>query len=162
MRELRQHIFVHPWIKVGNGLELLNAEEGIKEELIIRSFVNVDVQHGLESLITFGIFAHRTVVDWISLVGIVMLRQNLPCPIEYVLGVILKQVDDVHVEFFVPLDRFLIMKDRRSQLTMLNIHILESESILFIAELIIKHFLHINPFNIKQHNQHFIVSSIKN
>lgn len=63
----------------------------------------MDIQHGFESFEAFGVFAHACVVDWVTLVLVILLGQDGAVAGEQVVRVLLEDADHLAREFEVPL-----------------------------------------------------------
>jgi len=121
------------------------------------STIEINGENGLKRLVALGIFAHRTIMNRISTI-LVLLSQYLSAPLDDILGVLLEQVEDSDVEVLVSLQRISVMEDRARQVTVLDVHVLESVSVFLLQELIEKRFLQVYSFDIEQGDEAVIVT----
>ena len=84
---------------------------------------------------TISEFVHRSIVHRVSL-ELILLIQYLIVPRNYILGICLQQIEHPYIEFFMAFDRFRIVKNRCSQVSMFDVHIVEPVSIFGCQQLI--------------------------
>jgi hypothetical protein len=132
-------------------------EEEMQEIGVCWSTIEINGENGLQRLVALGIFAHRTIMNRVSTI-LVLLSQYLSAPLDDILGVLLEQVEDSDVEVLVSLQRISVMEDRARQVTVLDVHVLESVSVFLLQELIEKRFLQVYSFDIEQGDEAVIVT----
>lgn len=132
MLKFREHVLVFPWVKLllCCVLKVLDLEEKANEAIEVWCVINVYVQNGVQCLEALGEFAHCTIMNRRSPI-IILLCKYLPEPINDVLGVLIKQIENSNIEFLMSLQRVSIVEQTERELAMLDVHVFESVSILF-------------------------------
>ena len=159
--ELGEDAFVLSGVKFGVFLafKLLNLEEEMNEVVSARRSINIDREYRLQSLVAFGILAHCSIMNWISPERI-LLGQDLPIPVNNVLGILLEKIENSNIEVLVPLHRLRIMEDRARQVTMLDVHVLESISVLLSQKLIEQGLLQVHSLDVEESYHAVEITSI--
>jgi hypothetical protein len=96
-------------------------------------------------------------MDWVPL-ELILLSQDLSVSVLNIFSVLLKQIVNSDVEVLVSLQRISVMEDRARQVTVLDVHVLESVSVFLLQELIEKRFLEVYSFDIEQGDEAVIVT----
>lgn len=131
----------------------------MQETFVTLNIVKVNGKQCLQSLVTVSELVHGTIVNGIPL-KLILLVQDLIIPRNNVLGIRLQQVEHSNIEFLVPFHSLGIVKDRSSQLAVLNIHILEPVSVFGGKQLVKEDLFEEYALNVEHGNHAVIVALV--
>ena len=98
-------------------------------------------------------------MEWVPSI-LVLAHQNRPVPADYDIGVLLKEIRCVNVEVAVSLDGISVMVHCTHELSMLDVQVFESETLLDLVELVESVLLERNSLVVEQGGHHLEVPLI--
>jgi len=142
-----------------SAFEILNLHEQGQELVKTRHNIDVDLQEGLQCLLTLCEFVHSRIVDGVAPRNAVLLGEDLTVTSNDITGVLLEQAHQTQIEFSVPFDSVAIVLDGLCQLTVLNVHSFHPEAAFLLLELIVHDFFEAHAL-VAEHADHAIVVAL--
>lgn len=91
-----------------------------------RDIVNVHIKDRLECAQTVGAFSHRSVVNRVALVFLVLQGQDVTVPLNHIADILLQQTDQSELELLVPPNGVRVVLYSPVEFAMFNVHGLHS------------------------------------
>ncbi len=91
---------------------------------------------------------------------LVGLHEDLSIAVDEVAGVLLEKTLNSDVEFLVPLHRLGIMEHCGHQVSVLDVHVLESIALLLLIELIEEGLLPVDTFDVKNRDEALVTAFV--
>ena len=99
-------------------------------------------------------------MDGVALLHHILLGQDLPVALDYVAGVLLEEIHEPQVEFFVSLDGVGGVLDCLDQASLLDVHCLHAVPRLLFLKLVVHHFLEVHALEAQEGVESFKVAFV--